>query len=123
MRDLSGRNALVTGASGGIGTHIARALVRAGMHVAVAARRQDALNAVVDELRSLGVRAEGLTVDLNDLEQAGGGLIERAEQTLGPLDLVVNNAGVEYSSCFDRAPRSELLETVNVNLMAPMLAG
>jgi short-subunit dehydrogenase len=91
------------------------------MHVAVAARRQDALNAVVDELRSLGVRAEGLTVDLNDLEQAGGGLIERAEQTLGPLDLLVNNAGVEYSSCFDRAPRSELLETVNVNLMAPML--
>src|SRR5437763_11444164 len=120
MRDLSGRSALVTGGSGGIGTHIAGALARAGMNVAVTGRRRDAVNAVVDELRSLGVRAEGLTVDLNDLEQAGG-LIERAEQTLGPLDLLVNNAGVEYSSCFDRAPRNELLETINVNLVAPML--
>jgi short-subunit dehydrogenase len=120
MRDLSGRSALVTGGSGGIGTHIAGALARAGMNVAVTGRRRDALNAVVDELRSLGVRAEPLTVDLNDLEQADG-LIERAEQSLGPIDLLVNNAGVEYSSSFDRTPRSELLETINVNLVAPML--
>jgi short-subunit dehydrogenase len=120
MRDLAGRNALVTGASGGIGTHIARALARAGMNVAVTGRREDALNAVVTELRSLGAGAEALTVDLNDLEQAQG-LIERAEQALGPVDVLVNNAGVEYASAFDRAPRNELLETVTVNLTAPML--
>jgi short-subunit dehydrogenase len=120
MRDLAGRNALVTGASGGIGTHIARALARAGMNVGVTGRREDALNSVVTELRSLGVQAEALTVDLNDLEQAEG-LIDRAGQTLGQLDLLVNNAGVEYSSSFARAPRDELLETIAVNLTAPML--
>jgi short-subunit dehydrogenase len=120
MRELTGRNALVTGASGGIGTHIARALAGAGMNVGVTGRREDALNAVVTELRSLGVRAEAVTVDLNDLDQAEG-LIERAQQALGPLDLLVNNAGVEYCSQFDRAPRNELLETINVNLTAPVL--
>src|SRR5947199_5309446 len=61
-----------------------------------------------------------MTVDQNDLELADV-LIERAEHCLGPIDLLVNNAGVEHSSSFDRAPRSELLETMNVNLMAPML--
>jgi short-subunit dehydrogenase len=90
------------------------------MNVGVTGRREDALNAVVTELRSLGVGAEALTVDLNDLEQAEG-LIERAEQSLGQLDLLVNNAGVEYSSSFDQAPRNELLETINVNLTAPMM--
>lgn len=120
MRDLAGRNALVTGASGGIGSHIARGLARAGVSVAVTGRREAALDTVVSELRSLGVRAESLTVDLNELDQAEG-LIERAEQGLGPLDLLVNNAGVEYSSSFDRVPRDELLETINVNLTAPML--
>jgi short-subunit dehydrogenase len=90
------------------------------MNVAVAGRRRDSLNAVVDELRSLGARAEALAVDLNDLEQADR-LVERAEQSLGPIDLLVNNAGVEYSSSFDRMPRNEVLETINVNLAAPML--
>jgi short-subunit dehydrogenase len=120
MQDLAGRNALVTGASGGIGTHIARALARAGMNVAVAARREDALKSVATELASLGVRAEALTVDLNDLEQAEG-LIARGEQTLGPVDLLVNNAGVEHASSFVGSPSSELRETVTVNLTAPML--
>ncbi len=90
------------------------------MNVGVTGRREDALNAVVTELRSLGVRAEALTVDLNDLAQAEG-LIERAEQAVGPVDVLVNNAGVEYSSAFDHAPRNELLETITVNLTAPML--
>ncbi len=90
------------------------------MNVAVTGRREDALNSVVAELRSLGVRSEAVTVDLNDLEQAEA-LIERSEKSLGPLDLLINNAGVEYASSFDQAPRSELLETVTVNLTAPML--
>jgi short-subunit dehydrogenase len=120
MRDLAGRNALVTGASGGIGGQIARALARSGMNVAVTGRREDALNAVVTDLRSIGARAEWLTVDLNDLNQAEA-LIERAELGLGPLDLLVNNAGVEFVSRFHGAPRDELLKTITVNLTAPML--
>jgi short-subunit dehydrogenase len=90
------------------------------MNVAVAARREDALKAVADELRSTRVRAEALTVDLNDVEQAKG-LIERAEQALGPVDLLVNNAGVEHTSSFVRTPIDELLEDATVNLTAPLL--
>jgi short-subunit dehydrogenase len=90
------------------------------MNMVVSARREDALNAVAAELGSLGVRAEALTVDLNDVEQVEG-LIERAEQSLGPVDVLVNNAGVEYVSSFARMPRDELLETLTVNLTAPML--
>jgi short-subunit dehydrogenase len=90
------------------------------MNVAVTARPEEAPKAVAAELRSLGVRAEALTVDLNDLDQAEG-LIERAERSLGPVDLLVNNAGVEFASSFVKAPRNELLETVTVNLTSPML--
>jgi short-subunit dehydrogenase len=120
MRDVTGWNALVTGSSGGIGTHIARALARAGVNVAVSGRREDALSTVASELQSYGVRAESVPVDLNDPEQADS-LIERAEAALGPIDLLVNNAGVEHTSDFLLTTSDELLETLTVNLTAPLL--
>lgn len=58
MKELRGRTALVTGASGGIGAYIARGLARDGMTVAVSGRREDALASVAAELRAIGVRAE-----------------------------------------------------------------
>ncbi len=120
MKDVAGRNALVTGASGGIGVYIARTLARAGMNVAVSGRREEALNAVAAELRAIGVRSEPVPADLDDLTQAET-LISRAEDALGPLDLLVNNAGVEYASAFAGHTREELLTTVNINLSAPLL--
>src|SRR5918992_544572 len=77
LKELRGRVALVTGASGGIGTHIARALAREGMDVVVSGRREDALAAVAEELRGLGVRAEAVPADLADLDQIDA-LVERA---------------------------------------------
>jgi short-subunit dehydrogenase len=74
----------------------------------------------VAELRAVGVRAELVPADLNDLAQAEA-LIDRAEAALGPLDVLVNNAGVEYASAFDGHTRDELLSTVNINLSAPLL--
>ena len=120
MRDLSGTTALVTGASGGIGRAIARGLAEAGVNVAVSGRRQDALAAAVDELQGLGVRAAGLPADLTDLEQCES-LVGRAEEAVGPLDLLVNNAGIEHASAFEIQPADELTETINLNLLAPML--
>jgi short-subunit dehydrogenase len=120
MRDVRGRTALVTGASGGIGGATARALARAGMNVAVTGRRLSVLESLVAQLRAAGVRAESLSADLTDPAGAEA-VIERAEQTMGAVDVLVNNAGVEYASAFDRAPREELLETVAVNLTAPLL--
>jgi len=93
MRELRGRNALVTGGSGGIGAYIARALARAGVNVVVSGRREDALASVVAELRQKGVAAEAVPGDLHEPAQVDT-LIERSEAALGPLDVLVNNAGI-----------------------------
>ena len=69
MKELHGRTALVTGGSGGIGGEICRHLARQGMNVVVSGRREDALAAVVAELRELGVKAEAVAADLGDLDQ------------------------------------------------------
>jgi short-subunit dehydrogenase len=120
MESLHGRTALVTGSSGGIGTHIARALGRAGANVIVSGRREDALRTMVEELRGLGVLSEALVADLADLKQAEE-LIPRSEQVFGTLDVLVHNAGIELASSFVRYTREELLTMINVNLAAPLL--
>jgi len=120
MEDLRGRVALVTGASGGIGTFVARALAREGTNVVVSGRREDALASVVEELRAMGVRAEAVPADLSDLTQIDP-LIDRSEAVLGPLDLLINNAGVEYTAAFTNCTREELTSTVDINLTAPLL--
>jgi short-subunit dehydrogenase len=120
MRDVRGRTALVSGASGGIGAATAWTLGRAGMNVAVTGRRLPVLESLVAELCAAGVRAEPLTAELTDPAGAEA-VIDRTEQTMGAVDVLVNNAGVEYASAFDRSPPEELLETVAVNLTAPLL--
>lgn len=120
MKELKGRTALVTGASGGLGTHIARGLAREGMNVVVSGRRADALSAVAAELCELGVKAEAVPADLADLTQIDS-LIERSEDALGSIDLLVNNAGVEITSAFSAFTRAELASVVELNLTAPLL--
>ncbi|HEY1521623.1 MAG TPA: SDR family NAD(P)-dependent oxidoreductase [Solirubrobacteraceae bacterium] len=120
MKELRGHNALVTGASGGIGTHIARALAGQGMNVVASGRREDALTALVDELRGQGVQAQAVPADLSDLGQVDP-LIERSEEVLGPIDVLINNAGVELTAAFTRATRDELTSMVDLNLTVPML--
>jgi short-subunit dehydrogenase len=120
VQDLKGRTALVTGASGGLGTHIARRLAREGMNVVVSGRREDALAAVAEELNGLGVKAHAVPADLSDLSQIEP-LIERSENALGPLDLLVNNAGVELAAAFTAYTREELTSMIDVNLTAPLL--
>jgi short-subunit dehydrogenase len=120
VEDLKGRTALVTGASGGLGTHIARRLAREGVNVVVSGRREDALAAVAAELSEFAVEALAVPADLSDLSQIDP-LIERSEAALGPIDLLVNNAGMETTSAFTSYTREELTSTVDVNLTAPLL--
>ena len=82
MKTLQGRTALVTGASGGLGTHLARRLAREGMNVAVSGRREDVLEAVAAELSELGVKSLAVPADLSDLN-ATDPLVERVEAGLG----------------------------------------
>ncbi len=117
---LRGRIALVTGASGGIGTHIARRLAREGADVVVSGRREAELQAVAAELRELGVRSAAVAVDLSDPDGVDA-LLNGAEAALGPLDVLVNNAGVESIGAFTSYARDELTRMIAVNLTAPML--
>jgi len=120
MEQLRGRTALVTGASGGIGRRIARRLAREGTNVVVSGRRPEALAEVVGELRELGVEAEAVIADLGDLGQVDT-LVERCEAALGPIDVLVNNAGLESVGAFTAYSREQLTSMVDVNLTAPLL--
>lgn len=91
--DLSERVAVVTGGNGGIGRGIALGLARAGSAVAVLARNEDKSQGVMRELHALGVPALTIGVDLTMREQLRPAF-EKVEETLGPVNILVNNAGI-----------------------------
>lgn len=90
---LENRCALVTGASSGLGRHFARTLAAAGARVAVAARRREPLQALVEEIRAEGGQAEGFVLDVTRRDSVSA-CLDAVEARLGALDVLVNNAGV-----------------------------
>src|SRR5260370_41986888 len=99
--DLSGKVALVTGASSGLGVHFARTLASAGASVAIAARRADRLASLQAELQNAGSKAAAVELDV----QAGKSVraaVDAAEAGLGALDIGVDNPGI---SPVEPAPR------------------
>ena len=110
--DLHGRRALVTGASGGLGRAIARALHARGATVVASARREDALEALG---RELGERVEILPADLAD-RAAVAALPDRA----GKIDLLIANAGLPGSGPFLAFEPDQIDRALDVNLRAPM---
>ncbi|HML10593.1 MAG TPA: 3-oxoacyl-[acyl-carrier-protein] reductase [Stellaceae bacterium] len=114
MFDLTGQMALVTGASGGIGGAIARALHAQGATVALAGTREPALRALAAEL---GERAHVLTADLSGADEPER-LVREAEAALGQLDIVVNNAGVTRDGLAMRMKDEDWLAVLEVNLTA-----
>lgn len=120
MDDLRGANALVTGAAGGLGRHIARALAARGVRLALSGRHEEPLQELGGELRRRGAAAELVLADLADSEQTAA-LVERAEAAVGPLDLLVNNAGIEVAAAYPAFTDEELAVVAQVNLIAPMV--
>ncbi|RVU18822.1 3-oxoacyl-[acyl-carrier-protein] reductase [Methylobacterium oryzihabitans] len=114
MFDLSGRKALVTGATGGLGGAIARALHAQGAHVAVSGTRRDALDALAGEL---GERIHVVEANLSDTA-AVEALVPAAEAALGGLDILVNNAGITRDNLFMRMKDEEWDAVIAVNLTA-----
>jgi NAD(P)-dependent dehydrogenase (short-subunit alcohol dehydrogenase family) len=91
--DMTGRVAVVTGASGGLGAHFARLLSANGAAVALTARRVDRIEALAAELNAAGGRAIALSLDVAEAEAIGPAL-DRIQAELGPIDILVNNAGI-----------------------------
>lgn len=120
MRDLSGRSALLTGGSRGLGPHIARALAREGVNVALTARTADALGAVAEELAGLGVRTAVIPADVADPTVLPG-LLERARSEMRAIDILVNNAGVEHIAGFTELSPQSIEGMIRINLIAPLL--
>jgi 3-oxoacyl-[acyl-carrier protein] reductase len=114
MFDLSGKTALVTGATGGIGGEIARALKAQGAKVAISGTREDRLRELAE---SLGGDITVLPCDLKD-RAAVAALIGQAETALGSLDILVNNAGITRDNLFMRMKDDEWDDVIAVNLTA-----
>jgi short-subunit dehydrogenase len=112
--------ALVTGASRGLGVHIAKALARKGLRLVLAARSADELEAVASALQREGVEALAVTTDVNQPEELQG-LVDRAMDRYGRVDVLVNNAGIEHAMPFDRVDLRDMQHTVGINLLAPMM--
>ena len=114
MFDLTGKTALVTGASGGIGGEIARALYAAGAKVALSGTRVEPLQQLAGEL---GERAFVVPCNLSDLN-AVDDLPKAAIEAMGSLDILVNNAGITRDNLFMRMSDEEWQAVIDVNLTA-----
>lgn len=115
MFNFSDKSALVTGATGGIGASIAKALHAQGATVAVSGRNIEKLNALADEL---GERVHVLTADLSS-DEAVADLVKRADEAMGKIDILVNNAGLTRDNLSMRMKDDEWQDVLDVNLTAP----
>jgi gluconate 5-dehydrogenase len=112
---LTGKVALVTGASSGLGSQTARALAKAGADVGLVARRRDQLEHVASELAELGVRACVAPADVTQTGEITRAL-ERIEAELGPVDILVNGAGIAPLGRTERHSREKWDLAIAVNL-------
>ena len=114
---LDGKVALVTGASSGLGSEVARALAKGGAAVGLVARRAERLQELAKELETLGGRCCVAPADVTDDAQVLAAL-DRVESQLGPIDILVNGAGIAPLSRAEKHSRAKWDSTLAVNLSA-----
>jgi NAD(P)-dependent dehydrogenase (short-subunit alcohol dehydrogenase family) len=118
--DLTGKVALVTGASSGLGVHFARTLAAAGASVAIAARRADRLASLQAELQAAGTKAVAVELDVQSGDSITAAFVA-AERALGPIDIVINNAGISIVKPALEMPVEDWDAVVNTNLRGAWL--
>lgn len=112
---LAGRNALVTGANGGLGSHFAATLAKAGANVAVTARRIESLRAVHASIEALGRKVESVTLDVTKPASVAAAF-DAASAALGAITIVVNNAGVAITKPLLDHTEDDWQQVIDVNL-------
>jgi len=115
MLSLTGKTALVTGASSGLGAHFARVLAGAGAAVALGARRLDRLRQLEAEIRSAGGSAWAVELDVTD-QASVARAFDAAQAAAGPVTVLINNAGVPSGSFFVKTSEEEWRDVMAVNL-------
>lgn len=115
LLSMEGKVALVTGASSGLGAHFARVLAAAGATVIAAARREERLNALVDEIRSNGGKADAIALDVTNTASVATAL-DTIESNQGGIDVLVNNAGVAASQYSLKVTEEEWDYVMDTNL-------
>jgi NAD(P)-dependent dehydrogenase (short-subunit alcohol dehydrogenase family) len=115
---MAGKTVLVTGASSGLGKHMAMTLAKAGANVGLVARRQSQLDEVKSQIHAAGGKAHAVTLDVTDVGAIDGALSD-VEKHLGPIGVLVNNAGLSMEGkALELTP--EAYDTVlNVNARGP----
>jgi len=120
MRDLRGMTALITGASRGVGAHIAEALAKEQMHLVLCSRTERTLAQVAKRLDKYGVHVAVLPADLTKREELEP-LVHRASSVTGSIDVLVNNAAMACFLPFHRIRPEDLEKETFLNFMAPLL--
>jgi gluconate 5-dehydrogenase len=120
--DLSGRVALVTGSSQGIGLALARGLAAAGAEVVINGRDEAKLEKVTLDLRTSGARIHHSAFDVTD-EAAVNAAVARIETDVGPIAVLVNNAGMQFRTALEDYPAEKWRELMRVNVESVFLVG
>ena len=121
--DISGRTALVTGSSRGIGKALAQGLAEAGAQVVLNARNADALTATAERIReTTGARVHTVPFDVTDPASVVAGITE-IEDTIGPLDICVNNAGLQRRAPFTEFTDEDWHALLATNITSAFLVG
>ncbi|MEM8617516.1 MAG: glucose 1-dehydrogenase [Pseudomonadota bacterium] len=114
--DLTGKVALVTGASSGLGRHFAKVLSGAGAKVVLAARRVDRLEALAAEIEAAGVEALPVAMDVTDADQIKAGLETTIERFGGPAEIIVNNSGLSRENWFTQMDEDDFDLVMDTNV-------
>lgn len=115
MFDLKGRVAVITGGNGGIGLGMAKGLAQAGASIAIGARNKTKNESAVKELEAMGAKAIAIDTDVRDEKQCRA-LIDKAAAQFGRLDILINNAGMNYRRAPQDYTMDEWREVMDVNL-------
>jgi gluconate 5-dehydrogenase len=122
MFDLSGKRALVTGSSTGIGFALARGLGGAGARVILNGRNEARLAEAVERLRGEGVTAHAMSFDVTSPSEVSAA-IEKIEREYGPIDILVNNAGMQRRAPLDQFSHEQWQELMKTNVDSVFLVG
>ena len=118
--DLSGRTAIVTGGSRGLGEEMAEGLAEAGASLMLCARREQWLTPTLESFRSRGFKVEGMTCDVSDAAQVQA-VVDKAIASFGKIDILVNNAGIAWAAEPETMPLDKWQKVIETNLTGTFL--